>query len=141
MKTRRNGDAVALYCGAQGCETVYADILPDRVLIYSFHYGRQHSTIVSIDLFKEISLAVCGEGEGGAVECACGPQDCATVGTSGVVFESKHRVQTATGSAGEVHVNTWGLEEIEQVGIWLGLMCDTIPDVDFDLSEVEKSVR
>lgn len=137
MKTRRNGDAYGLLCGVEGCNAVYADVFPDRVLVYSSHYGRTHSTAIHADQFREISLLAC-QGTTARMECVCGQLDCATVGADQVILESQHRIETPAGKAREVHRNIWRLEEIEQIGVLLSLISGTMSNVEIDLIEVEK---
>ena len=137
LKTKRNGDAIAIYCAAMGCETVYADVFPDRVLVYSFHYGRTHSTPIHAGLFAEMSVLVC-EGEPASLKCVCDQQYCATVGAGQVVVESKHRAGSGS-NAGEVHQNVWGIEEIAMICNCLGLITAIIPEVEIDLDEVQRA--
>lgn len=133
MRTKRNGNAIGLYCEALGCETVYADIFPDRVLIYSRHYGRLHSTLIFPDIFRDITVLAC-EGTPRGVECACGQFNCAVVEDGQVAIEARHKI---TSGRSAIHQNCWGAEELEQIGIWLGLIRDRMPTVERDLTPIE----
>lgn len=137
MRIRRNGSAQGLLCGVDGCDAVYADVFSDRVLVYSFHYSRMHSTPIHADQFAEISVLAC-DGTPANVECVCGQLCCAMVGADQVILESQHRIETPAGKARAVHQNIWGLEEIAEISVWLGLIGGTMPDVEFDLMKVEK---
>lgn len=137
MKFRRNGVAYGLLCGAEGCKTVYAQVLPDRVLVYARHYGFPHSTPIHADRFLEMSCHAFN-GTPVALECDCGLLTCATVEAGQIILESQHRIETPAGKAREVHRNVWGSEEIEQIGALLGLISDTMPSVETALMKVEK---
>ena len=138
MRTKKNGDALGLLCGAEGCNAVYADVFSDRVLVYSFHYGRPHSTPIHADQFAEVAQYAYS-GTPASMECVCGQLVCVVVTDDQVILESQHRIETVAAKSRAVHRNIWRLEEIEQIVIWLGLISDTIPDVEFDLAEVRQA--
>lgn len=138
MKIRQNGEAQGLLCGVEGCNVTYADVFSDRMLVYSFHYGRTHSTSMDANHFRAISGYI-RDGTPATMQCVCGLLNCATVGTSQIVFESKHR--TEAGKGGEVHQNSLDLEEIESISAWFekNRNSGTVSSVEFDLDEVRQA--
>ncbi|MBA2527006.1 MAG: hypothetical protein ACR2HX_00575 [Pyrinomonadaceae bacterium] len=43
---RQIGDALEVLCNAPGCGHSYAEIFCDRLLIYDYHYNREHMTVI-----------------------------------------------------------------------------------------------
>lgn len=139
MKTRRKGDAVRLMCSADGCEKFYADVLSDRVMVYSRHYETPHSTAILLDQFSEISLYAFDKTYSDHVpaelRCACDRFPCLTIEPDRITLTATHRVNHGNRRIAETHENIWGIKEIAEIGALMGLTYGTIP---FDSEGLEK---
>ncbi len=93
------------------CDHFYAEILPDRLLIYSFHFGKIHmSAFFAADMASVYEAA--RRGAFLKLECACGQLPCAVIQLGRMLIQSKHKLP---GFGSQAHSNALTLEDIGEI--------------------------
>lgn len=119
IKTTRNGKAIELHC--ETCDQPFAEILPDRFLIYSHHYGKQHTAAYGADEMNRVAQVV----ESGTflkLECSCGLFPCAIVQLGRLVIKSRHKVH-----GWQTHTNALMPEDVREICSCIGQSGVIIP--------------
>ena len=135
LRTKRKPHAIELLC--EHCGQPFAELYPDRLLLFSFHYGRNHTSAFGAEQMESVYDAAL-RGEVSKPRCSCGKQPCAVVQLGGMMIQSKHKIQ---GVGSQPHSNTLGLEDLERICRYINSSCDTLRVVDaFDVTPLREVI-
>ncbi len=109
LRTRQKGKAVELLCSA--CDLPYAEILPDRLMVYSLHYGKGHTSAFGVPEIRYI-YNIANSGGTLRLMCSCGLQPCAAIQSDRLVIQSKHQVPAF---GWRTHTDALTLEDIGEI--------------------------
>jgi hypothetical protein len=107
MRTRRKGHAVELLC--ETCDQHYAEVFPDRFVVYSSHFGKSHTSGLGLEEMQKV-YEVAQSGNYLRLECTCNQLACAVVQLNRLTITTKHKAQTW-----QTHSNALTLEDIAEI--------------------------
>lgn len=122
MRTKRKTTSLELLCGA--CDKPYAEVYPDRFIIYSFHDGNTHTSGFALEDFEQVH-AVALSGRYLKLPCSCNQshRPCAVIQSHRLTITIKHKAQPW-----QPHMNVLTLDEIEDICRMLGRVDVILPD-------------
>lgn len=119
MEIKRKGHAQELLCSV--CDQMFAQVWPDRLLIFSRHFGDIHTGAVSIPgLTKILNAALANEVL--PLDCACGRLPSGMVEFGRLIIESQHKV----GKKRQKHPNVLMPEDLQALIDYFASNSDTI---------------
>ena len=107
LSTKRKGNALELLCSS--CDLAYAEVLPDRLLIYSLHYGKSHTSAFDASELR-VAYEVAQANGFLKLECSCGRLPCAVVQFKRLVIKSQHKATNW-----QTHSNALMLEDLAEI--------------------------
>ena len=108
MKTRRKGHALELLC--EICDQCVAEIYRDRFAVYSFHFGKWHTSGFGLEEMQAV-YKVAQSDRYLKLKCAtCNQLPCAVVQLHRLTITTKHKAQNW-----QTHPNALTLEDIEEI--------------------------
>lgn len=122
LRTRQKGKAEELLCSA--CDLPYAEILPDRLMVYSLHYGKGHTSAFGAPEIRNI-YNIASSGGTLELECSCGLLPCAGIQSDRLVIQSKHKVPAL---GWRTHTDALLLEDIAEIYARINQTDDIISD-------------
>jgi hypothetical protein len=133
MRTNRKGHAIELLC--ETCDQPYAEIFPDRLSVYSFHFGRYHASGFPLGELEKVR-SVAESGDYLEIKCsACNLLPCAIVQAQRLTLTTKHKAQHW-----QVHSNALTLDDIAQICMMIGPSDVILPtELDVPLAQIEQA--